>query len=117
MHSGYRRLTETLRLNSVAPVYTIKCCIAGMRTSGKQISSSTGSTLLMPHLVYENPAKMTLASQRRGETRKMDIAFVGITGTVVALVYIERGNDIRVISLRRASRGERRRYAAAKEQN
>lgn len=69
------------------------------------------------HLVYENPAKMTLASQRRGETRKMDIAFVGITGTVVALVYIERGNDIRVISLRRASRGERRRYAAAKEQN
>lgn len=69
------------------------------------------------HLVYENPAKITLESPRRGETRNMDIAFVEIAGSVLALVYTGRGNDIRVISLRRASRGERRRYAAAKEQD
>ena len=69
------------------------------------------------YLVYENPAKVTLESPRRGEARTLDMAFVEIAGAVLALVYTNRDNQIRVISFRRASRGERRRYAATEEQD
>lgn len=62
-------------------------------------------------LVYDAPNKITLCSPRRDEDRFMDVAMVEIVGVVLALVYVERGPDIRAISLRRASKQERKRYA------
>ena len=63
------------------------------------------------YLVYENPRKVTLRSPRGMENRAMDLAVVEIAGTVLVLVYVERGPDVRVISFRRASRRERKLYA------
>jgi uncharacterized DUF497 family protein len=62
------------------------------------------------HLVYNNPGKCTYDASRRGERRLMDIAIAVIHGRLLALVYTERGNDIRVISFRPASREEREQY-------
>ncbi len=61
-------------------------------------------------LVYECPDKITLRSLRSREQRLQDIAIVEVLGTVLTLVYVRRGYNIRVISLRRASRKERRIY-------
>lgn len=61
-------------------------------------------------LVYHATNKITLISPRSGEERKQDIALVEVMGVVLALVYVERGKEIRVISLRRASRAERKLY-------
>ena len=61
-------------------------------------------------LVYDAPNKLTLLSPRHGEERKQDIALVELLGVVLALVYVERGTEIRAISLRRASRLERKVY-------
>jgi hypothetical protein len=70
------------------------------------------------HAVYDNPDKFTITSFRGGEARKMDIAMVEIRGLVLALVYVERGDDVRAISFRYASRRERRRYEKRRaEQN
>ncbi len=63
-------------------------------------------------LVFENPAKATYAMYRKGEDRKMDVALVEVSGDVLALVYVERGPEVRCISFRFASRKERRAYAA-----
>lgn len=63
-------------------------------------------------LVYEAPNKLTLCSPRQDENRFMDVAMVEVYGVVLVLVYVERGQDIRAISLRRASKQERKRYAS-----
>jgi hypothetical protein len=49
----------------------------------------------------------------------MDIAMVEVMhGVVLALVYVVRGKEVRAISLRRASKTERKLYeAACKEQD
>ncbi|MDR3762981.1 MAG: BrnT family toxin [Acidobacteriota bacterium] len=65
-------------------------------------------------LVYDSPLKITIDSPRDGETRKLDMAMVEIAGTVLVLVYVQRGQDVRAISFRRASRKERRFYEQAK---
>lgn len=62
-------------------------------------------------IVYDNPAKMTGISNRQGEERYADIALVEIAGTVLTLVYMPRRSNIRVISFRKSSRRERKRYA------
>lgn len=62
------------------------------------------------HLVYENPEKLTFSSRRQDEPRDLDIAFVRVMETVLALVYHMRGEDVHVISFRYASRKERRIY-------
>ena len=62
------------------------------------------------HFVYENPDKCTYRSSRRGGHRLMDLATASIRGKLLTLIYIERGNDIRVISFRPASREEREQY-------
>lgn len=62
-------------------------------------------------LVYNSLNKITLHSPRNNEQRQMDIALVQIMGVVLVLVYVERDQQIRVISLRRASKQERIRYA------
>lgn len=62
-------------------------------------------------LVYDAPNKITLSSPRQDEERLMDVAMVEIMGVILVLVYVERGDDVRAISLRRASKQERQRYA------
>lgn len=66
-------------------------------------------------LVFDAPDKVTLESERKGENRSIDIALVEVVGTVLAVVYVERSEEIRVISFRRASRAERRIYEDAKQ--
>lgn len=66
-------------------------------------------------LVYHAPDKITLCSPRQGEERLMDVAMVEVMGVVLVLVYVERGEAVRAISLRRASKQERKRYAALQQ--
>ncbi len=61
-------------------------------------------------MVYEAADKCTYDSSRLGEHRLMDIALAEVKGKVLALIYTERGNDVRIISYRPASREERERY-------
>ena len=50
------------------------------------------------------------------EARLMDIALVEVAGVVLVLVYVLRKpNEVRAISLRRASRQERTLYASWQE--
>ena len=63
--------------------------------------------------VYESPAKVTFESMRKAEIRKLDVA--PVHGLTLALIYIERSEQARAISLRRASRAERRMYGKAIE--
>jgi uncharacterized protein len=67
-------------------------------------------------LVYENPNKITLQEIRREEPRRLDIAIVEVLGVTLALVYVVRGYNIRIISFRRASRKERRIYDSSRAQ-
>lgn len=62
------------------------------------------------YLIYENPEKCTYEASRDDEYRLMDIALAVIKGRLLTLVYTERGEDVRVISFRNASREERKRY-------
>lgn len=61
-------------------------------------------------LVYENPNKCTYDASRYDEYRLMDVAMAIVKGRVLALVYSEINDEIRVISFRHASREERKRY-------
>ena len=67
------------------------------------------------HLVYEDPNKLTYDSSRKGERRLLDLAFAIVRGRLLALIYAERGDDVRVISFRAASREEREQYEQDKE--
>jgi uncharacterized DUF497 family protein len=64
-------------------------------------------------LVYDAPNKVTLESPRDNEARQVDIALVEMMGVVLVLVYVKRGEEVRAISLRRASKVERRLYETA----
>ena len=67
------------------------------------------------YLVYENPDKCTYESSRGDEDRLMDIAFAVVKGRLLTLVYVERGDEVRVISFRPASREERKQYEEDKK--
>ena len=77
-----------------------------------------GLSLRDAPLVFNAPDKLTLASPRDNEIRQMDIALVEMVemvemaGVVLVLTYVLRmPNEVRAISLRRASKQERRLYA------
>jgi uncharacterized DUF497 family protein len=71
-----------------------------------------GLSLADALLVFDAPNKLTLESIRQDETRLMDIAMVEVAGVVLVLVYVMRQpDDVRAISLRRASKQERTLYA------
>lgn len=74
-----------------------------------------GLSLADAGLVYEAQDKLTLISSNADEARKLDIAMVEVMGVVLVLVYVARGETVRAISLRRASRQERRLYEAARQ--
>ncbi len=70
-----------------------------------------GLSLADAPLVFQAPGKLTLESPRKEEDRRMDIALVEVAEVVLVLVYVMREPDeIRAISLRRASRKERTLY-------
>jgi uncharacterized DUF497 family protein len=69
------------------------------------------------HLVYDDPTKVTVPTRRNYEDRLLDTSFVQIADEVLALAYVERGDEVRVISFRRASRKEREHYEQNRKQN
>ncbi len=69
-----------------------------------------GLSLTDAKLVYDAPNKVTVCSPQRGEQRQMDIALVDMVSVVLVLIYVIRGQTLRAISLRRASKAERRFY-------
>lgn len=68
-------------------------------------------------LVFEAPDKLTLESSRNDERRMMDVALVEVAGVVLVLVYVLREDEVRAISLRRASRQERKWYERWREED
>lgn len=75
-----------------------------------------GLSLTDAPLVFDAPGKLTLESPKADEPRLMDIAMVEVAGVVLALVYVLRQPDeVRAISLRRASKQERKLYASWQE--
>lgn len=71
-----------------------------------------GLSLADALLVFDAPNKLTLQSTRQDEARLVDIAMVEVAGVVLVLVYVMRHPDeVRAISLRRASKQERTLYA------
>jgi hypothetical protein len=67
------------------------------------------------YLVYDHPQKITFRTQRGKEPRFQDIALVEIAGSILSLVYVMRGLNVRVISFRPASRRERRIYGVQRK--
>lgn len=71
-----------------------------------------GLSLSDAPLVFNAVNKLTIESTRGDEDRLMDVAMVEVAGVVLVLVYVLREpNEVRVISLRRASKQERTLYA------
>ena len=71
-----------------------------------------GLSLSDAPLVFNAVNKLTIESARGDEDRLMDVAMVEVAGVVLVLVYVLREpNEVRVISLRRASKQERTLYA------
>ena len=74
--------------------------------------SKHGLSLADAMLVFDAPDKLTLNSPKGDEARLMDVAMVAVAGVVLVLVYVVREPDeVRAISLRRASKKERTLYA------
>jgi uncharacterized DUF497 family protein len=75
-----------------------------------------GLSLADAPMVFNAPEKLTLESTTASELRLMDIAMVEVVGVVLVLVYVLREpNEVRAISLRRASKHERNLYAGWQE--
>ena len=71
-----------------------------------------GLSLNDAKLVFNAPNKLTLESHKFDEVRLMDVALVEVAGVVLVLVYVMRNPGVvRAISLRRASKQERKLYA------
>ena len=75
-----------------------------------------GLSLADAPMVFNAPDKLTLESPRTNEARLMDIALVEVASVVLVLVYLLREpSEVRAISLRRASKQERKLYASWQE--
>ena len=75
-----------------------------------------GLSLADAPLVFDAPDKLTLESSKASEARLIDIALVEVAGLVLVLVYVQREpSEVRAISLRRASKQERKLYASWQE--
>jgi uncharacterized DUF497 family protein len=71
-----------------------------------------GLSLADAPLVYNDPDKLTLDSPRGDEPRRMDVALVAVADVVLVPVYVQRqADEVRAVSLRRASKQERTLYA------
>ena len=75
-----------------------------------------GLSLTDAPLVFNAPDKLTLESSKASGPRLIDIALVEVAGLVLVLVYVQREpSEVRAISLRRASKQERKLYASWQE--
>lgn len=71
-----------------------------------------GLSLSDAPLLFNAPNKLKIQSARGDEAHLMDEAMVELAGVVLVLVYVMREpNEVRSISLRRASKQERTLYA------
>lgn len=71
-----------------------------------------GLSLSDAPLVFNAVNKLTIESNKQDEARLMDVAMMELAGVVLVLVYVLREpQQVRVVSLRRASKQERRLYA------
>jgi uncharacterized DUF497 family protein len=61
-------------------------------------------------MVYESPYKLEIAVEGYGEPRNQAFAYVFDRLAVLSLAYADRGDVVRFISLRYASRKEREIY-------
>ncbi len=75
-----------------------------------------GLSLADAMLVFDAPNKVTVSSPQRNEERQMDMALVELFGVVLVLIYVIRGSNLRAISLRRASKIERKFYVETLKQ-
>src|SRR5687767_11400347 len=62
------------------------------------------------YLIYENSNKITFEVYSNNELRFNDIAMLEIDNKILFLVYAIRNDRVRVISLRTASKKERKLY-------
>ncbi|KHD08737.1 hypothetical protein PN36_20390 [Candidatus Thiomargarita nelsonii] len=69
-----------------------------------------GLDFVIAYKMYESLDKLTIPSNYATEQRWIDIAPVGEELLILTLVYTHREEKVRVISLRKASRKERRLY-------
>lgn len=69
-----------------------------------------GLDLIDGVMVHESPHKLALPSKRQGEYRVQALAYVSSHSAVLSLTYAERGEVVRFISLRYASKSERKDY-------
>lgn len=69
-----------------------------------------GYDLADGQLVYESSNKITVESHRPNERRWLDIAEIGDEVVTLTFAYTLRGDIVRCISLRKASRKERSVY-------
>jgi len=69
-----------------------------------------GFDFVIAYRIYESDEKLTIPSQYKNEQRWIDVAPVGEEPVTGALVYTYREKRVRVISLRKANRKERRLY-------
>ncbi|MEI8326736.1 MAG: BrnT family toxin [Betaproteobacteria bacterium] len=77
-----------------------------------------GISLADAPLVFNAPDKLTIESTAVSEPRLMDVAMVEVAGVVLVQVYVLREPDeVRAISLRRASKHERKLYASWQEEH
>lgn len=91
-------------------VYTINMVYEWDENKRLKNFEKHGYDLADGQLVFESPGKITVESHRPHEHRWLDIAEVNGEVVVLSLTYTLRGDVVRCISLRKASRRERSLY-------
>lgn len=91
-------------------VYTISMVYEWDENKRLENLEKHGYDLAEGQLVYESPSKITVESHRPYERRWLDIAEVSSEVVALSLTYTLRGDAVRCISLRKASRKERSLY-------
>ena len=79
------------------------------KSKAKENQSKHGISFADTFAVFEDPNAVTLDDFRRGEQRYVTIGMDAF-GRILVVVYTWRGDNIRIISARKAVRYEVRRY-------
>ena len=79
------------------------------KSKAKQNEAKHGICFADTFGVFEDPNAMTLEQYVRGEERSVTIGMDGF-GRILVVVYTWRGDNIRIISARKATRSEVRQY-------
>ncbi|MEI6263301.1 MAG: BrnT family toxin [Deltaproteobacteria bacterium] len=69
-----------------------------------------GFDFVIAYRICESDEKLTIPSEYKNEQRWIDIVQIGEEPLTVAMVYTYREKKVRIISLRKANRKERRLY-------